>query len=44
MQRTSIYTYFGRYSLVTKFRLRKQFTSEIFYWRKYPDLWYMWMW
>ena len=36
----STYTSFGRWSLVTKFRLRKKFTSEIFHQRKYPDLWY----
>ena len=26
--------------LATKIRLRENFTSEIFYWRKYPDLRY----
>ena len=33
---TSIYTYFGRSSLATKFRLCEKFTSKIFYWRNIP--------
>ena len=28
-------------SSVPKIRIRESFTSEIFYWRKYPDLWYV---
>ena len=34
------YTYFDHWSLVTKFRLRKKFTSKIFYRLKYPNLRY----
>ena len=37
----STYTKFNRLSLATKIRLRENFTSEIFYWRKYPDLRYV---
>ena len=37
----STYTKFNRLSLVTKIRLRENFTSEIFYWRNYPDLRYV---
>ena len=37
----STYTNIGRWSLATKIRLRENFTSELFYWQKYPDLRYM---
>ena len=37
----STHTKFSRLSLATKIRLHEKFTSEIFYRRKYPNLWYL---
>ena len=33
-------TIYTKFSLAAKIRLHEKFTSEIFYWRKYPDLRY----
>ena len=33
-------TTYTKFSLAAKIRLHEKFTSEIFYWRKYPDLRY----
>ena len=33
-------TTYTKFSLAAKIRLHENFTSEIFYWRKYPDLRY----
>ena len=34
-------TTYTKFSLAAKIRLHEKFTSEIFYWRKYPDLRYL---
>ena len=34
------YIYVCMCMLATKIRLHENFTNEIFYWQKYPDLWY----
>ena len=33
-------TTYTKFSVAAKIRLHEKFTSEIFYWRKYPDLRY----